>query len=66
MNTFEQLATPLDVDTRVKVIRRSRWDFDRSGYRCCIEIMQAVWPTCRPGIQQGSQHLKIYVPALGV
>jgi len=66
MNKLEQLAIPFDVDTRVKVIRGSRWDFDRCSYRCRIEIVQAVWPTCRPGIHQGSQHLKIYVPALGV
>jgi hypothetical protein len=29
MNESVQLAIPLDVDTRMKVIRRSRWDFDR-------------------------------------
>ena len=31
-----------------------------------VEIEQAVGPTVRPGLHQGSNHLKIYIPALGV
>lgn len=63
---LEQLPIPFGVDTRMEVVHRPGWNLYPRLDRGCIEIEQAVGPTVRPGLHQGSNHLKIPVPALGV
>src|SRR5436190_314247 len=50
----------------MEVVHRPRWNVYPRLDCGCVEIEQAVGPTDRPGLHHRSNHLKIYVPALGV
>src|SRR3954465_14235341 len=63
---FEQFPIPFGVDARMEMAHRRGWNLYPRLDRGCVEIEQAVGPSVRPRLHQGSDHLKIHVPALGV
>ena len=67
MNKFVQLAVPLDVDARVRRFAALGGISTAAATAARIEIHASGFgQPAGQGFQQGSQHLKICVPALGV
>jgi hypothetical protein len=50
----------------MEVVHRPGRNLNPRLDRGCIEIEQAIRPTVRPRLHQGSNHLKIHIPVLGL